>query len=798
MISTGEKTVSSSYFYAGAALAGVGTIACQVALSRLVAVVNWAPFAFFIISAGMLGMAASGTLLLLLPTLGRKFAVTGAAVGALLFSLTVPLGARVLMARPFNPLALAWHFDEAYILALNFIAIAVPFAGMGATVVLALSDKSHNKSITYGANLLGSAAGAPLIIAGMYFLKPHALLQVCAVVGVLGALAFAMALAKEYGRRRIAIFAGAAVCLALAFIPMQPRISQFKSLSQIMRIKGARIVAEINEPTGNVVAVENREIPHRHFPDLSLYYDKKLPAQTLLVTDGDSVVSVTTPAKTSALEVFNHMPSALGFMLGARERVLILGAGGGDTIALARINGASSILAVEPHRAIKKLALEISPALGSEDIRWMVSDIRSAIERIDDRFNLIQYGPAGSPAGALAGAGAIRENYTLTIEGVTRMIELLDDDGVLVISCWLKTPPRNFIKLIALVVEAARVAKLEDINRRLVVVRGMRTGVLALSMRPLSTAQAGVIRDFAYSRALDIVHLFDLDDSEANQTNRLEEPFYRRSTLELIAGKPLSYRWADSFDLRVVRDSRPFFDKTLNWRTLTGKLPGDKLGVVRQQEIGDFFIMAVLGQALVAFALLVLAPVALVKGLPWGRARTLFYFAAIGFAYMAVEVTFIQKLTVILGHEVYSISAVLALLIAFTGAGSLVYSRWKSFNRVHLSVTAGLIVVILLLAGVLLDARLIRMTARMPFVARVSAALCVLGPLGFLMGFFFPYGLSGLGAKTLPWAWAANGCASVAGAIMAAAIAAGWGFPVTVTAAAACYAAAAFCARGFD
>ena len=67
------------------------------------------------------------------------------------------------------------------------------------------------------------------------------------------------------------------------------------------------------------------------------------------------------------------------------------------------------------------------------------------------------------------------------------------------------------------------------------------------------------------------------------------------------------------------------------------------------------------------------------------------------------------------------------------------------------------------------------------------------------MGFFFPLGLTGLASEQVPWAWAANGCASVLGTILAVSAAANWGFGAVLGAAALLYViAAAVVGRGFN
>lgn len=56
-------------------------------------------------------------------------------------------------------------------------------------------------------------------------------------------------------------------------------------------------------------------------------------------------------------------------------------------------------------------------------------------------------------------------------------------------------------------------------------------------------------------------------------------------------------------------------------------------------------------------------------------------------------------------------------------------------------------------------------------------------PLAFLLGLPFPAGLARVAREfeaLIPWAWAVNGCASVAGAVLAALLAVHLGFTVVV------------------
>jgi MFS family permease len=76
---------------------------------------------------------------------------------------------------------------------------------------------------------------------------------------------------------------------------------------------------------------------------------------------------------------------------------------------------------------------------------------------------------------------------------------------------------------------------------------------------------------------------------------------------------------------------------------------------------------------------------------------------------------------------------------------------------------------------------------------RVTLAVLVVVPPGFFMGMPFPVGIALLGERRrplIPWAWAANGVASVLGPALAIFLATVWGNNLIILAGAVMYVAA--------
>jgi len=181
-------------------------------------------------------------------------------------------------------------------------------------------------------------------------------------------------------------------------------------------------------------------------------------------------------------------------------------------------------------------------------------------------------------------------------------------------------------------------------------------------------------------------------------------------------------------------------------------------------------------------------PIALVPRAQRPPARTMGFFAAIGFGFLALEIALIQRLVLFLGFPTYALSVVLFALLLSTGIGSLLSTRARAPRR---ALTAALVIAcVLMLAGAFWLQPLLRALIDLPFAARVIVSIALLAPLGLALGMAMPTGLTrlaGLHEGAVPWAWAVNGVASVLASVAAVAIAITWGFSTVMLVSTACY-----------
>jgi Spermine/spermidine synthase domain len=117
------------------------------------------------------------------------------------------------------------------------------------------------------------------------------------------------------------------------------------------------------------------------------------------------------------------------------RKVLILGAGTGNDVVVARAHQAEEIVAVEIDPVILSLGQTRNPShpYDSPEVRVYVDDARHFLHSSDERFDLIVFGTLDSQT-LLSGQANLRlENYVYTRESLADARQRLEDGGVLAV-----------------------------------------------------------------------------------------------------------------------------------------------------------------------------------------------------------------------------------------------------------------------------------------------------------------------------------------------------------------------------
>jgi hypothetical protein len=212
-------------------------------------------------------------------------------------------------------------------------------------------------------------------------------------------------------------------------------------------------------------------------------------------------------------------------------------------------------------------------------------------------------------------------------------------------------------------------------------------------------------------------------------------------------------------------------------------------------------LVVALGWSAVTAAVLILLPLLWLRRDRTGRGFRLatgVYYVGLGAGYMLLEMALIQEFTRVLAEPVFAVAVVLSAFLVFSGLGSALAGRPSGARLAAtwppLAAVIGLAVLYVLVGRWALSAAV---AYSMP--VRVCVCLALAGALAVPMGMPFPRGLMRLSARSpglIPWAWGANGFASVVAAAGAVVLAMSYGFAAVVWAAIGAYTIAAVAAIG--
>jgi predicted membrane-bound spermidine synthase len=776
------------------ALISAGAIGYEILLMRLYSIVQWHHFAFMIISIALLGYGASGTFLVFARAwlVARFFAAWR--VCALLFGVSAYGGFALAQRLAFNPLEITWEPEQLLLLGATYALLLVPFFFAATCIGLAFSRFGERIAGVYAADLGGAGLGA--IAAVLLMMVLPAELGLIAVLAS-GPLAAA---AARIDRGSLLLVGVALLCVLVPQSWITPQLSEYKGLRVALLAPGARIVAERHSPIGRITVVESPRVPFRVAPGLSLTSPHVPGEQLGLFIDGEGPQPITRfTGDLSTVAYLDHTTEAAPYHARSFERVLVLNAGTGAPVLLARYHHVQHVDAVEPNPSLADLMrgafASYAGHIYSAPVTLHDTDIRTFVASTSNDYDLINLPLSASRGGSIM--SGISETYAYTNEALRRYLARLAPSGMVAITREAKNPPRDALKLIATAIDALAAYGVADPKQHLVLIHSWQTFTLLIKNGPFHERELAGLKTFMAARSFDAGYYPGMRREEANRYNVLDAPYYYDGATALLGGERRRFMANYKFDLAPATDNRPFFDNFFRWSSLPEQLSLHSAAGFPLAERGYLILLATLAQAAVIALVLIVSPLALLRsqGTSYVRWRTLAYFFALGLAFLFIEMAFIQRFTLFLGQPIYAVSIVLASFLVFAGLGAAI-SGWVSNvlgRGAVIAVVGGIVVLAIAFEAVIVPGMFDIFLQGAPALKAAATAM-VIAPLAFLMGMPFPIGLARLAEQRpeqVPWAWGINGCASVLSPVLASLFAIHWGFDAVILLAVGLYAAAA-------
>ena len=777
---------------AGVALSSFAALLLELALTRLFSVVLFYHFAFLAISIALLGLGAGGVCAYLakarLASLEtRTLLARLSAVNALL----IPVVLEVVLHVPVSLKLTGANFLN---LTEIYLASALPFFITGLQFSILFAREAGQIPRLYGADLVGGALACIGIVPLLNWVGgPNTILFAAAVASVAGAVWAA----SVFARRAISVLAAAILLLIAA--------NHSGKLIDILYAKGVlRDPAWVEFARWN--AISRVEV------------DGQGDAKAIVIdADASTYIMNADLRQWQGTEWEKNLmsaPPAVVNVLRPHGDYAIIGPGGGVDVLRAVANGSQSVTGIEINPIIANTIMRGRYADYAQhlyerpNVHIHVTDGRSFIRNSKQKFDVVQMTLVDTWASTAAGAFALSENNLYTVEAFREYFEHLKPDGMIAITRWEFQQPREALRVVAVAMRALHEMGVADTKDNFIVVSegdldedGIPVLVLA-KRTPFTISEQGQVKKHlqAYP-ALDL--LYSAVDRDLI-LGPLGLPEYQPSSdsfADLIQlNNPHAFAERYPYEVSPVTDNAPFFFFTLKMRQL---LRADTLqqGIDWKVNLG----VAVLGTVLIISLLAVLAflviPLAVRARAKQQQPLQLFYFIAVGLGYILVEIAFIQRFVLFLGHPTYALTVVVFLMLLSSGAGSLTSRKWQAETRrtwlpIVLIVSA-LLVYVFLLPG------LLNALVGLPFAAKLIVSGLLLVPLGFAMGMPFPTGLRAFSSNpSLPgqmanenaveWAWAMNAASSVLGSVLAMVIAIQFGLNATLACGAVAYLTACF------
>src|SRR6266542_274259 len=603
-------------------------------------------------------------------------------------------------------------------LVLVLVALLTPMLCLGSAVCLLLMQaEGREVGRMYAADLLGATLGAVSVVPLMHVVPtPH-------IVAGAGLLPLGAALLLTR-RIHFGVVAAAAAVLAslVAREPLHLRVAKsYVEPDNLLYVKWTPTARITIHPS--IFYVKD---PSAGFGwGMGWNYEPKPLPQLWIEQDASAGTPIThletTPAALSHL--FFDVTS-IGYQLRRPDRVCIVGAGGGRDILSALKAGASHVDAVELNgHIVNALSGPFREFSGDvyhlPGVHPVVGEGRSFLTHSDGNYDFIQISLIDSWAATTAGAFALSENYLYTVEALRLYLQKTLPNGVVSISRWMSGDRQlEGARLAQLATRALELEGIADAARHVVVFQAWDVGTFLVSRAPFDAARLAKLDDIADQRGF------------RRRWPVPEETDHDTVVASVMSGGSTQYE-KEGLDLSASTDDRPFFFQTVS---LFGKVDPEYFATLSNNEHSVALLRMLLWMMSVLTVVLFFAPFAFGRRLKrtpelwYGSA----YFLCIGLGFMLVEVPWMQRFVLYLGHPSYATTVVLATLLLGAGLGSFAAARVeaKTVRRVVIS---------------------------LPVV--VSALL--LGPAGFAMGFPFPIGMHAFGDQPGAWFWAVNGAASV-------------------------------------
>jgi len=759
------KWSNKNSLYFSVALISISIMMLEIGLTRMFSVMFEFHYAFLVLSLAILGLGTGG--IYVHKRIWKASNPDLTPVQNLLPVSSVMMALSTLMMTVL--ITKVTLFQHIY---LAVLAAFIPFFFGGVFLSAAFRLLPERSSQVYAADLIGASIGTILILAMLKIGPVNVNLLVALLVSIPAGLLSIQGSFDTY-KKRVSFFLTG---ILFSIFILNTYGSFFGTIS-LARGAHKEMFHLLEHPEREASVIESR---WSAFGRTDLVADEKNPDEKIFFIDGSAGTAMYRFDKDiNSLDIpeFNNFSGYFPFKLLSekeKEKVLIIGSGGGREVLISLKGGAKNITAVEVNADLVDLMKKYSDFNGGiyndfPGVKVVVEEGRNFIRAGNEKYDIIMLSIPVTKTSRSPEGFSLTENFLFTVESISDYFDRLNDNGRLIVVA------HNDMEIFRLVFTSLSALSKMGITPAAAMKHIYTLGpemfpVFVLKKSPISPQEAQKIHENMHEHGYSthtsfipfveqVTHAIPLCEKIYVEHEMLNRDLYLISKGEV---NPAELTRIADFDLSAVTDNNPFFYK--------------------------FDI----GLPLIITLLLVMSTIALVGGwlirpgstqsryTPKSNILFLLLFSFIGVGFMLIEIPLIQKFMLFLGQPIYSVAMLLFSLLIGAGIGSWISGvKWKGRIRAKLCVSA---VIVGLITGIyiLVLNPIFAFFLGSPFVMRIFVSFLLLLPLGFFLGMPFPLGMKMMSEfgfeQYLPRMWGINGIGSVLGSVLSIALAISFGF----------------------
>jgi MFS family permease len=779
--------------YVGLLLVTLSTLMYEIALTRIFSVTMWYHFAFVAISVALFGLTAGALLVHLLPDRFREVRLERHLwLFSLLFAVSIAVCGAIQLSIKVVP---RLTFVGVLSVFATCVVVSIPFIFSGIVVCLALTRFPTRVNRLYATDLVGAGLGCVVLVVLFTWLDGPSLVVLIGAFAAAGGLAFAVGAGSRKGKR-----VGATTFVVLAGLALV-NANLASNGDAPLRVRWAKEVSDRQHKYekwnafSRITVDGNTKTRARPFGFMSETLPDDLLANRLAMTIDSTAGTVLSGYSGDPSET-DYLRYDLAYMAhGIRpdSDVLVVGVGGGRDVLAALEYEQRSVTGVEINgNILDAVNNRYGDFTGHLDrnprVKFVNDEARSYIARTDRKYDIIQISLIDTWAATSAGAYALSENALYTTQAWDLFLDRLQPGGILSVSRWYElggAPPLEAYRTAVLAAHALKDRGVDD----------PRSHILIYKSPPqfygISGATIMVSRDPFSASDLDAIAA----DAERLQFTPVLTPAGALDPkFAAITARDGPGRAVDSTDedISPPTDDRPYFFQMANLNTF-----------LRGKGFGDVFVfrpvlvLGILGLTVLLLAAICIALPLILEKRKGARRRGMLpfytYFAGIGFAFLLIEVSQLQRLSIFLGHPTYALTVVLFTVLVFSGLGSMLTERLIRADRGTTLLKPLLALLAVVVAFGFVTPAVIARADGATTPTRIAIAVALLAPLALFMGMPFAIGMRAATSRPgtpTAFLWGINGATSVCASVLAVVLALFFGISTAFWAGALAYAVA--------